>query len=77
MGVAAALEENGLTGKIELLGVDASPDAKAMIKERIMTASSAQFPTLIGVQTAESLYAMLNGESCEKRIFVPVELITE
>ena len=76
VGVAAALEENGLTGKIELLGVDASPDAKAMIKERIMTASSAQFPTLIGVQTAESLYAMLNGESCEKRIFVPVELIT-
>lgn len=57
--------------------MDASPDAKAMIKERIMTASSAQFPTLIGVQTAESLYAMLNGESCEKRIFVPVELITE
>lgn len=76
VGVAAALEENGLIGKVEFYGVDASPDTKAMIKENIMTASSAQFPTRIGIKTANVLYSLLNGEKCEPKILVPVELVT-
>lgn len=77
VGVAAALEESRLIGKVDIYGVDASPDSKAMIKENIMTASSAQFPTKIGVETAKAMYSLLDGKEYESRIFIPVELVTK
>ena len=76
VGAVAALEEKGLVGKVDVYGVDASPDTKAMIKENIMTASAAQFPSEIGMTAADTLYRLLNGEKCEKQILVPVELVT-
>lgn len=77
VGVAAALDENGLLGEIKLYGVDASPDAKAMISEGMMSASAAQFPTEIGKEAAEMIYRLLDGEQAEKNILVPVQLITK
>lgn len=76
VGVVAALEENNMLNKVEIYGVDASPDSKAFIKENIMEASSAQFPTKIGKSTAEAIYDILNGNNVEKQILVPVELIS-
>lgn len=77
VGVAAALEENGMTGKVGVYGVDASPDSKALIKEGIMEASAAQFPVRIGKKTADAVYRMLEGKETQKEILVPVELITQ
>lgn len=77
VGVAAALDENGMLGETKLYGVDASPDAKAMIAEGMMSASAAQFPTQIGKEAAEVIYRLLDGEQVEKNILVPVQLITK
>lgn len=77
VGAAAALEENNMTGKVGIYGVDASPDSKALIKEGIMQASAAQFPSEIGRQAADAAYRLLAGESVEKDILVPVALITQ
>lgn len=77
VGVVAALEENRLLDKVEVYGVDASPDAKALIKEGMMTASAAQFPSEIGSKAADVIYKLLNGESVEKNILVSVELLTQ
>lgn len=76
MGAAAALEENNMLDKVGLYGVDASPDSKALIKEGMMDASAAQFPSEIGNNAADVIYRLLNGEAVEKKILVPVQLIT-
>ncbi len=76
VGAAAALDEKQLLGKVKLYGVDASPDAKALMAEGMMEASAAQFPTEIGKKAAEIIYRMLDGESVPENILVPVELVT-
>lgn len=75
VGVVAALEANDILDDVEIYGVDASPDSKALIKENIMKASSAQFPSKIGKSTANAIYDILQGKKTEKQILVPVELI--
>lgn len=77
VGAAAALDEKNLLEKVELYGVDASPDSKALIAEGLMTASAAQFPTEIGKEASEVIYKLLSGEQVEKNILVPVKLITQ
>jgi ribose transport system substrate-binding protein len=77
VGVAAALDEHGLLKKVQVYGIDASPDAKALIKEGMMSASAAQFPSRIGQIAADVVYRLLKGETVEKKIRVPVELVTQ
>ncbi|MBD5502095.1 MAG: sugar ABC transporter substrate-binding protein [Lachnospiraceae bacterium] len=77
VGVAAALDEKHMLGEVDLYGVDASPDSKALIAEGMMRASAAQFPTEIGKTAAEMIYRLTAGEQVEKNILVPVELVTE
>lgn len=77
VGAAAALDEKNMLGDVALYGVDASPDSKALIAEGLMDASAAQFPAKIGKEASEVIYCLLNGESVEKNILVPVELITK
>lgn len=76
IGAAAALDAHGLLDSVGLYGVDASPDAKAMIRDGNIQASAAQFPTLIGEKAADTLYRLLRGEDVESRILVPVVLVT-
>ena len=77
VGVAAALDEHGLLKQVQVYGIDASPDAKALIKEGMMSASAAQFPSRIGQIAANVVYRLLNGETVERTIQVPVELVTQ
>lgn len=77
VGAAAALDEKHMLGKVDLYGVDASPDAKALIVEGMMDASVAQFPTQIGREAARVIYCLLEGEPVERDIFIPVELVTK
>ncbi len=77
VGAAAALDEQHMLGEVDLYGVDASPDSKALIAEGLMGASAAQFPSEIGQEAAEVIYRLLRGESVEKNILVPVKLITK
>ena len=77
VGVVAALDENHMLDKVDVYGVDASPDSKAMIKEGMMQASAAQFPSKIGKCAASAVYQLLDGEKTEKVISVPVELVTQ
>lgn len=77
VGAAAALDEKRMLNTVDLYGVDASPDSKALIAEGMMRASAAQFPTEIGKKAADVIYRLLNGEQVEKDILIPVKLITE
>ena len=75
VGVVAALDENGLLDQVDVYGVDASPDSKALIYEGMMDATAAQFPTVIGERAADTLYDLLAGKEVAD-ILTPVKLIT-
>ena len=77
LGAMAALQEHGLLEKTTVYGVDGAPEAKSMISEDAMTATAAQSPIRLGQITAQTVYAILNGEDYEKEITVPVELVTK
>ncbi len=77
VGVAAALDEHGMSEQVKVYGIDASPDAKALIQEGMMSASAAQFPSRIGRIAADTVYRLLRGEAVERKIRVPVELVTK
>lgn len=76
MGAMAALKDAGLTGSMEVYGVDGSPDGKSMIEEGIMEATAAQFPRKIGREAAEAAYRILEGGQTEPVILIETELIT-
>lgn len=75
VGVVAALDEKGLLDKVGVYGVDASPDSKALIKEGMMEATAAQFPSKIGKKTADNIYLLLQGKPVEPYTYIPVELV--
>ena len=77
LGAAAALETKGLLDKVDIYGIDASPDAKQLIYEGKMRASVAQFPSRIGEEAANAIYDLLEGREVETYISVPVELVTK
>ena len=77
LGAAAALETRGLLDKVDIYGIDASPDAKQLIYEGKMKASVAQFPSRIGEEAANAIYDLLEGKEVESYISVPVELVTK
>lgn len=77
LGVMAALKDYGRLDGIAVLGVDGAPEAKSMIKEKIMLATSAQYPSEIGQNAVEQLYNMIEGRPVEKKIKVSVDLISE
>jgi len=76
MGAMAAMEDVGVREGIQVYGVDGAPEAKAMIREGMMAATVAQFPTQIGRAAAENMYRLLAGEECEPLVLAPVSLIT-
>lgn len=77
VGVVAALDDNGILERVDVYGVDAYPDAKALIYADMMKATVAQFPTELGNMAAEVIYKLLDGEEVEKKIMMPVELVTK
>ena len=56
---------------------DGSPEAKTIIYENKMAATSAQSPRTTGKKTVEMLYKILDGKKTEKQCIVPVSLITK
>lgn len=76
LGALAALKENKLLGKVMVFGVDGSPEAKTMIHDGFMTATSAQFPNKIGHIAAKKAYDILEGKKLKKDVIVPITLIS-
>ena len=77
LGAMAALEEKGVLSSTLVYSVDGSPEAKALISEGLMTATSAQSPLRIGRMAAEVVYEILEGKPYLTNIVVPVNQITQ
>ena len=76
LGVMAALKDYGMLDGISVLGVDGAGGGKSKIKEKIMLATAAQYPSEIGQNAVDQLYNMIEGRAVEKKIKVPVNLIS-
>lgn len=77
MGAMAALDAEHMLSDVLVYGADGSPEAKTMIYEGRMTATSAQSPRTTGKKTVEMLYKILDGKTVEKQSIVSVSLITK
>ena len=73
----AGIESAGRTGKIAVLGVGGQPVGAQLIKDGEMLASTAQMPKEIGRVAVAKAYDHLAGKRVEKKVLVPVKLVTK
>lgn len=76
IGALAALDQKGIREQVLVYGIDGSPDGKGLIKENMMTATSAQSPKQIGKEAIRSAYGLLDKKEVSKKIIIPVQIIT-
>lgn len=76
LGGLAAIEGAGLTSRFLIYSVDGSPEAKGLVDDGLMTATCAQFPSRIAREAAAQGYRALEGDCGQRKIVVPVELLT-
>jgi ribose transport system substrate-binding protein len=68
MGVLAALEQEGLAGKVQFIGFDPGPQLIPAMAERKIHGLVLQDPVGMGYLSVKSLVAHLRGEKVEKRV---------
>lgn len=76
MGALAALDSKNCRDGVLVYGVDGSPEAKKLIKEGMMTGTSAQLPRQMADIAFHSAYDVLEGKTIQKNIITPVEMVT-
>jgi len=74
LGALEALEAHGMKDVI-VVGFDATDDAVKAVKEGKMAATIAQKPALIGENAVKTALKVVKGETVEKFIPVPLELV--
>lgn len=77
LGAIAAMKSRKMFDNVLVYGIDGSVDAKQMINEGIMRATSAQSPIEIGRMAAKTAYNYLDGKKVDKSLSIPVKLITK
>ncbi len=77
LGALRAIQTGGLEGKIMVVGFDGNNDAIDAIREGGMAASVGQQPEEMGRIAMQTAVKIINGETVDKQIFVPVKLITK
>jgi ribose transport system substrate-binding protein len=77
LGAAKAVDAAGLTGKIIVVGYDASPEARAAIKSGSMYGDAIQHPDQIGSKTIEAIADAFASKPVPAKIAVPVGTFTK
>jgi ribose transport system substrate-binding protein len=62
IGVATAIDERGLAGKVLVIGLDASDDVIAYIKQGVIQASAIQNPFNMGYMAVYGIQEMIDGK---------------
>jgi len=77
LGAAKAVEAAGLTGKIAVIGYDATPEARDAIKAGTMYGDAIQHPDQIGAKTIDAIADSFAGKRVAKKIAVAVGTFTK
>jgi inositol transport system substrate-binding protein len=76
IGALMAIEDAGLTGKIVVSGIDATPEAIEFVKNGKMNFTVFQHAKGQGKGAIEVAAKLARGESVEKEYMIPFELVT-
>jgi ribose transport system substrate-binding protein len=76
LGAAKAVEAAGLTGKVIVIGYDATPEARTAIKDGSMYGDAIQHPDQIGSKTIDAINTYFNGTKPPAKISVAVGTYT-
>lgn len=77
VGAEKAVEDAQMLDKIKIFGLDATPDALALVKDGKMTATVSQSTTEQGTKAMEAAYNIVNGKQVEPTITVQHTLINK
>ena len=75
LGALIAIQSAGRADEIQVVGFDATDDAVLAVQEGRMLATVAQQPRLIGALAVETALKVLQGETVDDFIPVPLELV--
>ena len=76
LGALAAVQAAGLTGKVAIVGYDATPEARAAIAKGQMTGDAMQHPATIGAMTIDAIHNYFAGKAVPAKVSVPVGTYT-
>ncbi|MGA8658892.1 MAG: substrate-binding domain-containing protein [Chthoniobacterales bacterium] len=77
LGVVNAVQAAGASGKVLVVGVDATPDALEAVKQGLLAGTVAQYPDAMAYVAVETMIKKLNGETVPEKIDSPIKLITK
>ena len=77
LGASKAVDAAGLTGKIAIVGYDATPEARNAIKEGKLYGDAIQHPGQIGAKTIDAIHDALTGKKPAAKIAVSVGSFTK
>ena len=77
LGALTAVKAAGLSGKIAVVGYDATPEARAAIKTGDMYGDAVQFPAQIGKLTVDTIHDYFNGKKPSPIVNVKVGSYTQ
>jgi ribose transport system substrate-binding protein len=77
LGVARAVANAGLTGKVAIISVDGVPEGLQGVQSGELTATVAQYPYAIGEMGAQACKAAAAGENLPESVEAPVALVTK
>lgn len=77
LGALSAIKAAGLTGKIAIVGYDATPEARAAIKAGEMYGDAIQYPKQIGALTIDTIHDYLGGKKPQPVVHVNVGAFTQ
>jgi ribose transport system substrate-binding protein len=77
LGAAKSVQAAGLTGKVAVIGYDATPEARTAIANGSMYGDAIQHPDQIGAQTIDAIHSYFAGRKPPARIAVPVGTYTK
>jgi len=76
LGAVSAIKAAGATGKIAVVGYDATPEAQAAIKAGTMYGDAIQYPDKIGALTIDTIHDYFAGKTPPKVVHVAVGTYT-
>ena len=77
LGAAKSIQAAGLSGKIAVVGYDATTEAQAAIKAGTMYGDAIQHPDQIGSKTIDAIHDYFSGKTQPTKIDVPVGTFTK
>jgi ribose transport system substrate-binding protein len=77
LGAVSAIQAAGVTGKVAVVGYDATPEGRAAIKSGLMYGDAVQHPDQIGALTIDTIHDYFSGKRVAPVVHVSVGTFTK